>query len=71
MKIEEYKATILSALSSGVAFRRRELAWYCRCWVASSELSKALAELEAIGRIGERIYSDPANMNTYIEYYLL
>lgn len=71
MKIEEYKTTILSVLSRGIAVRRRELAWHCGCWVANSELGKALAELEAMGRIGERTHSDPANMNTYIEYYLL
>lgn len=69
--IETFKAIIMANLADGEYFRRRELAWHCRCWVASPDLTKAISELEVEGKIAERMHRDPANCDTYIEYYAI
>lgn len=69
--ISKYKLTIMAVLNRGISVRRRELAWHCGCWVASPDLTKAIAELEAEGKIADRLHSDPAHCDTHIEYYAI
>lgn len=66
--VEKYKEIIMGVLKV-TPTRRRELAHYCGCWVASPDLTKALHELKTESKIAERMHNDHANCDSYIEYY--
>lgn len=69
--VEIFKATIMAQLADGLGYRRRELAYACGCWVASPDLTHAIAELKAEGKITDKLHRDQANCDSYIEYYAI
>jgi len=63
------KEKILDYLRKTPGARKRDIASELHVWVASKELSNALYELLAEGRVFRRLHRDPANMDFYDKWY--
>ena len=64
------KQEIINLLKEHKGIRRREIADYLDCWVASNELTDALASLEKEGVMYAVIRKDTDITRSYIAYYL-